>query len=92
MEGKEPGMNPHKMVFGFGRRICPGKLLADASLFISCAMVLAVFNISKYSENGVVSETNTEHTAGTVSHPSPFKCAIKPRSEKVLELIHAGLE
>ncbi|SJL03002.1 related to cytochrome P450 CYP2 subfamily [Armillaria ostoyae] len=66
MEGKEPEMNPHKMVFGFGRRICPGKLLADASLFISCAMVLAVFNISKYSENGVVFETNTEHTAGTV--------------------------
>ncbi len=46
------------------------KLLADASLFISCAMILAVFNISKYSENGVVFETNTEHTAGTVRQES----------------------
>ncbi|KAK0501173.1 cytochrome P450 [Armillaria luteobubalina] len=92
MDGKEPQMNPHKMAFGFGRRICPGKLLADASMFISCAMVLAVFNISQYYENGVLSGTNTEHTAGTVSYPTPFKCTIKPRSEKMLGLIHAGAE
>ncbi|KAK0465859.1 cytochrome P450 [Desarmillaria tabescens] len=91
-KGKEPEMDPHKVAFGFGRRICPGRLLADSSLFISCAMVLAVFNISKYSENGVVLEPDMEHTAGTVSHPSSFKCTIKPRSEKVLELINAGFE
>ncbi|KAK0478627.1 cytochrome P450 [Armillaria luteobubalina] len=70
MDGKEPQMNPHKMAFGFGRRICPGKLLADASMFISCAMVLAVLNISQYYENEVLSETNTEHTAGTVRQDS----------------------
>jgi hypothetical protein len=26
-------------------RVCPGRLLADASIFISCALSLAVFNI-----------------------------------------------
>ena len=26
------------------------------------------------------------------SHPMPFKCAIKPRSTKAVELIHDGLE
>ncbi|KAK0185226.1 cytochrome P450, partial [Armillaria mellea] len=83
-EAKEPEFDPHKLAFGFGRRA-----LADASIFISCAMTLSVFNISKlYSENGVAFEPDTEHTPGTISHPTPFKCAIKPRSEKALGLIH----
>ncbi|KAK0185225.1 cytochrome P450 [Armillaria mellea] len=85
---KEPEPDPYKVVFGFGRRICPGKVLADASVFMSCAMVLAVFDISKYSENGVVFEPDTEHTAGTISHPTPFKCTIQARSRKALELIN----
>jgi hypothetical protein len=35
----------------------PGGIhLADLSVFISCAMSLAVFDISKYVENGVVIE------------------------------------
>ncbi|PBK60905.1 cytochrome P450, partial [Armillaria solidipes] len=82
-ETKEPEPDPYKSVFGFGRRV-----LADASIFISCAMVLSVFEISKYSANGVTFEPDTEHTAGTISHPTPFKCAIKARSEKALELIN----
>ncbi|KAK0479595.1 cytochrome P450 [Armillaria novae-zelandiae] len=86
-ETKEPELDPYKMVFGFGHRICPGRVLADASIFLSCATVLAVYNISKYSENGIVFEPDTEHTAGTISHPTPFKCTIKVRSRKALDLI-----
>ncbi|KAK0450595.1 cytochrome P450 [Desarmillaria tabescens] len=82
-DNKESELDPYKIAFGFGRRICPGKVLADASIFISCAMVLAVFDISKYSENGIVFEPDTEHTAGTISHPSPFKCTIKARQEGI---------
>jgi cytochrome P450 len=87
-ETKEPELDPYKMVFGFGRRICPGRVLADASVFMSCAMVLAAFDISKYSENGVVFEPDTEHTAGIISHPTPFKCTIQARSRKALDLIN----
>ncbi|KAG7451799.1 cytochrome P450 [Guyanagaster necrorhizus] len=91
-EIKEPEFDPHKLAFGFGRRCVliknPGMVLADASIFISCAMVLAVFNISKYSENGVVFEPDMEHTAGSISHPTPFKCMIKARSGKALGLIN----
>ncbi|KAK0450588.1 cytochrome P450 [Desarmillaria tabescens] len=83
-EGREPEFDPCKLAFGFGRRICP----ADASIFISCAMALSVFTISKYSENGVTFEPDTEHTAGTISHPTPFKCSIKARSEKASRLIN----
>ncbi|KAK0501164.1 cytochrome P450 [Armillaria luteobubalina] len=85
---KEPELDPYKMVFGFGRRICPGRVLADASIFLSCATVLAVFNISKYSAKGIVFEPDTEHTAGTISHPTPFKCTIQARSRKALDLIN----
>jgi cytochrome P450 len=34
-------------LFGFGRRICPGRHLAEATLFIAIASFLSVFNIKK---------------------------------------------
>jgi cytochrome P450 len=34
-------------IFGFGKRICPGRHLADAMFFIVVASVLSVFNIKK---------------------------------------------
>ncbi|KAG2033215.1 cytochrome P450 [Suillus americanus] len=87
-EGKEPEMDPRTACFGFGRRICPGLHLADASIWVSIAMSLAVFDISKVVENGV--EINPEVDPlplGTISHPKPFKCSIKPRSATALGLI-----
>ncbi|KAI0751469.1 cytochrome P450 [Daedaleopsis nitida] len=83
----EPEVDPRTMVFGFGRRICPGLQLADASVFLSIAMSLAAFKISKAVENGQVVEPSTEFTTGTVSHPPPYKCEIKPRSAKAESLI-----
>ncbi|THH18030.1 hypothetical protein EW146_g2895 [Bondarzewia mesenterica] len=67
--------------------ICPGMHLADASVYISCAMALAVLDITKAVENGVVVEPVNEYTNGTISHPKPFKCSIKPRSEKASAII-----
>ncbi|GJE86534.1 cytochrome P450 [Phanerochaete sordida] len=72
--------DPKLFVFGFGRRICPGMHLADATLFITCARVLATFTISKAVENGQVLTPEPEYTSGTISHPKPFKCKIEPRS------------
>ena len=34
-------------LFGFGKRICPGRHLADATIFIVIASLLSVFNINK---------------------------------------------
>ena len=34
-------------IFGFGKRICPGRHLADATLFIVVASLLSVFSIEK---------------------------------------------
>ncbi|OBZ67809.1 O-methylsterigmatocystin oxidoreductase [Grifola frondosa] len=42
----DPNMkDPRNLIFGFGRRICPGRHLADASLFINVASVLHVYDI-----------------------------------------------
>lgn len=64
--GNQPQRDPRSIVFGFGRRTCPGENLADASLFISCAMSLAVFDIAKAVENGVEVTPVFEKTPGTI--------------------------
>jgi len=86
-EGHKPENDPRQFCFGFGRRICPGQHLADQSIWIGCVMSLAVFDISNYVENGVVNIPIHENTRGTISHPKPFKCTIKPRSDKAASLI-----
>ena len=50
----------------FNCHFTTGRVLADASLFISCAMSLAVFDITKYSKDGVVVEPVVEQKTGTI--------------------------
>ena len=45
LDGEEK-VDPYDFVFGFGRRVCPGRHLADSSLFLMFASMLATFNIS----------------------------------------------
>lgn len=90
-EGHEPERDPRTMVFGFGRRICPGKELADVSLFLAVASILSVFNVSKYNKNGIEVTPIEDQTSGTISHPVPFKCAIQPRSDKAALLIQGDV-
>ncbi|KAG2067385.1 cytochrome P450 [Suillus decipiens] len=86
-DGKEPEVDPRTVCFGFGRRICPGLHLADVSIWISTAMSLAVFDISKVVENGLEITPEFEPSLGSISHPKPFKCSLKPRSATALGLI-----
>lgn len=89
-EGRLPEPDPKNVCFGFGRRTCPGSHLADSTLFIMCATALAVFDISKSIVNGVVVEPVHDNTTGTISHPKPFQCSIRPRSEKSAFLIQSA--
>ncbi|KAG2072078.1 cytochrome P450 [Suillus decipiens] len=85
--GKDPEPDPYTICFGFGRRICPGLHLADASVWISTVMSLAVFDIFKVVENGVEITPEIDPSSGSISHPKLFKCSIKPRSAKATALI-----
>lgn len=88
--GENPEKDPSPIAFGFGRRVCPGINMAYSSVFIEIAMTLSVFNISKYvDDNGSVVEPEIRYSDGTVSHPKPFKCNIKARSERAAALVSA---
>jgi len=79
--------DPRDFIFGFGRRICPGRYIADNALFITIAQSLAVFSIEKLVENGKVVEPEIRFEPGTISHPVPYRISIKPRSEMHEDLI-----
>ncbi|KAF8504849.1 cytochrome P450 [Russula emetica] len=76
-------------LFGSGKRICPGRHLADATIFIVIASLLSVFNIKK----GDGTEGGPDmypFTGSGISRPCPFACSITPRDRKAEELILAN--
>ncbi|KAI0752766.1 cytochrome P450 [Daedaleopsis nitida] len=80
--------DPSKFVFGFGRRICPGRYFADAALFINVASVLHVFDITApLDENGQTIKINPGMTDGLLSYPEDVRCQTKPRSAQAKRLI-----
>jgi len=86
-EGPSPP-DPHGYVFGFGRRICPGRHLADNSIFILIVSILATFNISKkVDSNGNELPLKYSYTTGLVSYPEPFECRFVARSARAREII-----
>lgn len=86
-EDRRPETDPRSVCFGFGRRVCPGSLVADTSLWLLTAMTLAVFDVKKALKDGVEITPEVDPSSGAVSHPKPFKCTIQPRSARALELI-----
>ncbi|MCJ1439431.1 hypothetical protein MMC27_008825 [Xylographa pallens] len=87
--GSNQAPSPCDYVFGFGRRICPGRLLANSSMFLIIAQTLAVFEISKVvdQETGRTIEPVVGTLPGFVAHPIPFQYKIVPRSGKHAEII-----
>jgi hypothetical protein len=89
IDGSLPEPDPHKLSFGFGRRICPGHFLADSSLFLNVAQILAVFQISKAVEKGQTIEPSISFSPGVISHPAPFRTSVMPRSQQHEALIRS---
>lgn len=86
----ESVFHPFRAVFGFGRRICPGRHAADANVWITVASVLRVYEISRdVDETGEPVLLTPEFSSGITSHPKQFLCNIKPRSEVHKAMIDA---
>lgn len=67
--GDNPQPDPFKFIFGFGRRTCPGAHLAETTLFLNIANILAVFNISKpLNEEGKEVEPLVEWSNGVATY------------------------
>ncbi|KIY64777.1 cytochrome P450, partial [Cylindrobasidium torrendii FP15055 ss-10] len=83
--GPNAELDPREFCFGFGRRVCPGRLLAHATMFIVCTMSLSLFDIRPVE--GDKPEFVSEH--GTISYPRAFQCDISPRisRQRVEELL-----
>jgi cytochrome P450 len=75
--GEHPEPDPRRAVFGFGRRVCPGRFLADATLFLSCANVLAAFNVlQSEDEFGNKIVPNIKYTGATIMSVIPHSFLI----------------
>nr|GAT55001.1 cytochrome P450 [Mycena chlorophos] len=66
--------------FGFGRRVCTGQYLAENSVWIAMATILASCEIDfalDNSGNPIIPEFEMVH--GVTSHPKPYECVIRSR-------------
>ncbi|KAI6126058.1 cytochrome P450 [Pisolithus croceorrhizus] len=80
-------------VFGFGRRICPGKYLAEQGLWATIVSILATLQIGKLKDaNGNDIEVHPEFKTGVGLCPKPFPCSIKARSVEAEQLIRAAVD
>ncbi|KAF4596290.1 hypothetical protein EYR38_007667 [Pleurotus pulmonarius] len=80
---ENPPVDPNSYAFGFGRRICPGKQLAEHSVFIVIASILAAFSISPETDSsGKPIPYDPQFSSGLISAPENFRCKIRPRSEE----------
>ncbi|KAK6339245.1 hypothetical protein TWF718_008668 [Orbilia javanica] len=74
--------------FGYGRRICAGRFLADASVYLSIVKTLAVFNINKpVDKDGKEVDIEVKPTAGILNYLQKFNVRITPRSPKHEDLV-----
>jgi len=90
-------IDPTKIIFGYGRRVCPGEHVARTGLWMAMAMLLSSFEIKAKPESSNPADTlktenrerysDDEWTGEIVSMPKPFACDIKPRSDQRAELI-----
>ncbi|KAJ7046052.1 cytochrome P450 [Mycena alexandri] len=86
-----PAVPNPEAAFGFGRRLCPGRHMASASLWVAITSILATFDITKaVDEHGQEIEPSYEFDSGFISAPLPFECSIQPRSKGAEALVRAA--
>jgi cytochrome P450 len=67
--GKPAEQDPRACCFGFGRRVCPGMNLAEASVWLETALALATLNITKARDAaGVEITPSGRYLDGTISY------------------------
>ncbi|KAK0475841.1 cytochrome P450 [Armillaria novae-zelandiae] len=86
--GANPESDPREHVYGYGRRLCPGRYLAEDNLWLAMASMLALFNFRMASgANGQPISPAIEFTSGVMNRPRDFKCLIESRSLEASGLV-----
>jgi len=81
--------DPLSVIFGFGRRICPGRHFAEMSVWCMMAHMIATLDIERTAgdkDKDIFPELQV--IPGFICHPKPFSCIIRPRSKMTVTLIH----
>jgi len=88
----DPNVRDPETAFGFGRRLCPGRFMAMDSMFITTACLLATFQLRKAvgPDGKQIPLPKELFASGMVTHPNPFTCSIRPRSEASVALIRSA--
>ncbi|KAF9484256.1 cytochrome P450, partial [Pholiota conissans] len=87
-ENNELNKDDMMFTFGFGRRICPGRHMASATMFLAIATTLAAFDIRPPKDaSGNEISLDVQYSGGMLNHPLPFQCSITPRSDRMKQLI-----
>jgi cytochrome P450 len=80
--------DPRTACFGYGRRICPGRFIADTTLFVTAATLLATVDIVRATDAaGVEIVPNLDVAPGIISHARPFPWSARPRSRNAETLL-----
>lgn len=92
--GPDAEPDPQIYIWGFGRRVCPGRVIADFGIWLTLASVLTCFDITQPDADAPTgieaSKARPEwFVPGTISHPQPFDVKIKVRSEEHVKLVRA---
>ncbi|KAA1470219.1 cytochrome P450 [Dentipellis sp. KUC8613] len=74
--------DPGDIVFGFGRRRCPGSYIASNSVWAAMAQMLASFDFLPELVDGKERPPLVEFEEASARYPVPFKCRILPRKRQ----------
>ncbi|TFK33689.1 cytochrome P450 [Crucibulum laeve] len=84
--------DPEEAAFGFGRRMCPGRHIAQSTLWLAAGCILTCFDLRKaVDSNGQEIEPSREYRLGGIIQPLPFACIIEPRSKESEQLLRTAL-
>ncbi|EJF56159.1 cytochrome P450 [Dichomitus squalens] len=79
--------DPSRFTFGFGRRVCPGRVFSEDSIWLLAARFLSVFDISPADPKAL---PEVSFTGGAAPRVKPFECIIRPRSTAAAELVEVS--
>ncbi|KAJ6526403.1 cytochrome P450 [Mycena capillaripes] len=92
-ETKDEGHN----TFGFGRRNCVGRHVANDSLFIDCASILWALSVEPFYDNNgapIIPSLDESINIGIICmvRPPLFRCSFKPRFPNTTEIVSNSKE
>ncbi|KAJ7610297.1 cytochrome P450 [Mycena polygramma] len=87
-DGRTPQPDPRGVAFGFGRRTCPGRDIAENTVWAMIVSIFFAFKVTPARDStGKEIPIEVVYIEGSVRHPKPFQCTFESRRPKMVSLI-----